>query len=97
LVLQIPFLIYKIRLSGQVDALRKIAAPFSRYLFSSAVMGVVVYALRPPFTPLEVSQAILQLLPSMVAGILTYFVTLYLTDREFRGLIGVIEKSMGLR
>jgi hypothetical protein len=60
-------------------------------------MGVVVYALRPFSTPLEVSQAILQILPSMVAGILTYFVTLYLTDREFRELIGVIEKSMGLR
>jgi hypothetical protein len=60
-------------------------------------MGVAVYALRPLSTPLEVSQAILQILPSTVAGILTYFVTLYLTDREFRGLIGVIEKRIGLR
>jgi hypothetical protein len=97
LVLQIPFLIYKIKLSGQINALRKIASPFLRYLFSSAVMGVVVYALRPLSTPQEVSQALLQIIPSVVAGILTYFVTLYLTDREFRGLIGVIEKSMGLR
>jgi len=97
LLLQIPFLIYKIKLSGQINALRNIASPFLRYLFSSAVMGVVVYALRPFSTPLEVSQAILQILPSMVAGIITYFVTLYLTDREFRGLIEVIEKSMGLR
>jgi hypothetical protein len=97
LVLQIPFLIYKIKLSGQINALRKIASPFLRYLFSSAVMGVVVYALRPLSTPQEVSQALLQIIPSVVSGILTYFVTLYLTDREFRGLIGVIEKSMGLR
>jgi hypothetical protein len=97
LVLQIPFLIYKIKRSGQINALRKIASPFLRYLFSSAVMGVVVYALRPLSTPLEVFQALLQIIPSVVAGILTYFVTLYLTDREFRGLIGVIEKSMGLR
>jgi hypothetical protein len=97
LVLQIPFLIYKIKLSGQINALRKIASPFLRYLFSSAVMGVVVCALRPLSTPQEVSQALLQIIPSVVAGILTYFVTLYLTDREFRGLVGVIEKSMGLR
>jgi hypothetical protein len=97
LVLQIPFLIYKIKISGQIRALRKIAAPFSRYLLSSAVMGVVVYALRPLSTPIEVTSAMLQLLPSVVAGISTYFVTLFLTDMEFRGLIGAIGKSMGLR
>jgi hypothetical protein len=97
LLLQIPFLIYKIKLSGQINALRNIASPFLGYLFSSAVMGVVVYALRPLFTPLEVSQALLQILPSIVAGILTYFVALYLTDREFRRLIRVIEESVGLR
>ncbi len=97
LMLQVPFLVYKVKISGLFSALYNTVGPLLRYLLASAAMGVVVYILKPSTTPMEFSSAVLQIVPPMVAGTLTYFVTLYSTDMEFRGLIGSIRKSLNLR
>jgi hypothetical protein len=93
----LALLVYKARLAVMRVPFRFPAKAVSKYLAATLVMAAVLYLVRPDYLPERVFDALATALPPVAVSALTYFLTLYLLDREFRRLVAEILGALRIR
>jgi len=93
----LSLLVYKARLAVMRVPFRFPVKAVSKYLAATLVMAAVLYLVRPDYLPERVFDALATALPPVAVSALTYFLTLYLLDREFRRLVAEILGALRIR
>ncbi|MDW8042247.1 MAG: hypothetical protein RMJ75_05535 [Nitrososphaerota archaeon] len=89
-----PFVVYKVWVARRMLPFGAPVSALSSYAAAAAVMGVVVYLLRPRELPSEVAPALMTLMPPVITGAAIYFSVLATINRDFRALVRAVMEAL---
>jgi len=88
LIVNTSLMLYYIRVSRRVISFSLNLKRIFKFLFSTMVMGVVIFVFYPESAKSEqILTVLLHLIPVILIAALTYFATLFIIDRDFRELL----------